>query len=578
MGRGGEYGTLLTAYLRPQRRRVVLMVALLALTIALQALGPQLLRRFIDSLIRGVSESVLAWIGLLFLAVVVGGQVVAALATYVSAAVGWAATNALRADLALHCLRLDLRFHHTRSPGELIERIDGDVSALGNFFSQFVVQILGNGLLAIAILALIAAEDWRAGLALTGYVVAALALLLRVQRVGAARFRESRQQAAALAGLWEEVLTTIEDVKALGAQAYTNRRIAIDLREMLRRGRLQVVLFRTFVGTLAVVFAAGNALAFAIGAYLYSTGELTLGTVYLLMYYTNLLATNLGNISSQVNDFQLATVAIARVNELYHTVSAVRDGATDRHPGPQPAVAFECVTFTYTPGVPVLRGVSFHVPPGQTLGVVGRTGSGKSTIAKLLFRFYDPDDGVITLDNTRLRDLRLATLRGAVGLVTQEVQLFNATVRENLTFFDPAIPEATILATLADLGLTDWLARLPAGLDTRLSGSEGLSAGEAQLLAFARAFLADPGVVILDEASSRLDPATERLVEAATARLLQNRTAIVIAHRLDTLRRADLILVLEHGRVAEYGPREALAGDTASRFHKLLRAGLAEVG
>ncbi|MFN8539066.1 MAG: ABC transporter ATP-binding protein [Thermomicrobiales bacterium] len=453
MGRGGGYGALLTTYLRPQGRRVVLMVALLAAMIALQSLGPQVLRRFIDRLTSGANETTLAWTGFLFLAVVIGGQIVGALATYVSAAVGWTATNALRADLALHCLRLDLRFHQARSPGELIERIDGDVSALGNFFSQFMVQILGNGLLAVAILVLIGAEDWRAGLALGGYVVAALLLLLRVQRVGAARFRESRQQSAALAGLWEEVLTSIEDVKALGARPYTERRIALDLREMLRRGRLQVVLFRTFVGTLAVVFAAGNALAFAIGAALYGTGELTLGAVYLLMYYTNLLANNLGNISSQVNDFQLATVAIARVNDLYHTASGVQDGASDHRPGPQPAVAFERVTFAYTPDVPVLRDVSFRIPAGQTLGVVGRTGSGKSTLAKLLFRFYDPASGAITLDGTDLRDLRLATLRGVVGLVTQEVQLFNATVRENLTFFDAAIPDATILATLADLGL-----------------------------------------------------------------------------------------------------------------------------
>ena len=296
------------------------------------------------------------------------------------------------------------------------------------------------------------------------------------------------------------------------------------------------------------------------------------------MYYTNLLAMNLGNISSQVNDVQLAAVAIGRVNELYHTTSSIQDGEGDHQPGPQPAVAFEHVSFAYTPGVPVLRDVSFRVPAGQTLGVVGHTGSGKSTLAKLLFRFYDPDDGAITLDGIALRDLRLATLRGTVGLVTQEVQLFNATVRENLTFFDATIPDDAILATLSDLGLGDWLARLPAGLDTRLSGGEGLSAGEAQLLAFARAFLANPGVVILDEASSRLDPATERLVEAATARLLHGRTAIVIAHRLNTLHRADLILMLEDGKVAEFGPRELLAGNAESRFYELLRAGLAEVG
>ena len=578
MGRGGGYGALLGTYLRPQGWRVVLMAVLLLGSIALQALGPQMLRRFIDGLTVGVSETTLAWIGGLFLLAVLVGQIVGALATYVSASVGWTATNALRADLTLHCLRLDLRFHQARSPGELIERIDGDVSALGNFFSQFVVQIVGNGLLAVAILLLIGAEDWRAGLALGGYVAAALLLLLRVQRIGAARFRESREQSATIAGLWEEVLTTIEDVKALGARPYAERRIAFDLRELLRRGRLQVVFFRTFIGTLAIIFAAGNALAFGIGANLHGTGELTIGAVYLLMYYTNLLSNNLGNITSQVNDFQLAAVAIARVNELYHTPSSIQDGPGTRTPTPRPTVAFEHVSFAYAPGTPVLNDISFAVPAGQTLGVVGQTGSGKSTLAKLLFRFYDPDSGRIALDGLDLRELRLTTLRETVGLVTQDVQLFNATVRENVTFFDSTIPDDRIVATLADLGLTDWLARLPAGLDTELGGNDGLSAGEAQLLAFARAFLKDPGVVILDEASSRLDPATERLLEAATDELLRDRTAIVIAHRLHTLLRADHILVLDNGRVAEFGPREALEQDPTSRFAALLRVGLAEVG
>jgi ABC-type multidrug transport system fused ATPase/permease subunit len=209
------------------------------------------------------------------------------------------------------------------------------------------------------------------------------------------------------------------------------------------------------------------------------------------------------------------------------------------------------------------------------LGLLGRTGSGKTTLARLLFRLYDPSAGTIRLAGMDLRELALADIRRHVGLVTQDVQLFQASVRDNLTFFAQHANEVQILRVLEDLGLGDWYRSLPAGLDTTLEpGGQGLSAGEAQLLAFTRVFLKNPKLVVLDEASSRLDPATEHLVERAVDRLLADRTGIVIAHRLRTVQRCDLILVLEEGRVVEYGPRARLAADPASRFARLLQAGL----
>jgi ATP-binding cassette subfamily B protein len=226
----------------------------------------------------------------------------------------------------------------------------------------------------------------------------------------------------------------------------------------------------------------------------------------------------------------------------------------------------------------VLHDVSFHLAPGRVLGLLGRTGSGKTTITRLLFRLYDPDSGAVCLNETDLRALPLVALRRRVGLVTQNIQLFHATVRDNLTFFDRSVADGRILGVLRDLGLDAWLHGLPAGLDTVLeSGGGGLSAGEAQLLAFARVFLQDPGLVILDEASSRLDPATEALLERAVDRLLQGRTAILIAHRLGTVQRADEILILEAGRVEEQGARHDLARDPGSRFAQLLRTGMEEV-
>jgi ATP-binding cassette subfamily B protein len=241
------------------------------------------------------------------------------------------------------------------------------------------------------------------------------------------------------------------------------------------------------------------------------------------------------------------------------------------------------VDFAYRADAPVLRDVSLEVAPGQVLGLLGRTGSGKTTLTRLLFRLYDPLGGSVELDGADIRDATLAELRGRIGLVTQEVQLFDASVRDNATLFDPSIPDKRVVEVLTDLGLGPWLARQPQGLATVLAAGGGLSAGEAQLLAFARVFLKDPGLVLLDEASSRLDPASDQLIERALDKLLggagggAKRTAVIIAHKLSTVGRADRIAILDHGRVLETGDRAALEADAGSAFAKLLRAGAEEV-
>jgi len=224
----------------------------------------------------------------------------------------------------------------------------------------------------------------------------------------------------------------------------------------------------------------------------------------------------------------------------------------------------------------VLHNLSFRLQAGRVLGLLGRTGSGKTTIARLLFRWYDPQEGEIRLGDVDLRRARIDALRARIGLVTQDVQLFQASLRDNLTFFDPAVSDEKLVATLEALGLTGWLARLPQGLDSPISG-EALSAGEAQLVALARVFLKNPDLVILDEASSRLDPATEALLGQVLDRLLQGRSAVIIAHRLQTVDRADDILILEQGQAIEHGPLRQLAADPDSHFARLLRTGIEEV-
>ncbi|HEY0738303.1 MAG TPA: ABC transporter ATP-binding protein, partial [Herpetosiphonaceae bacterium] len=286
----------------------------------------------------------------------------------------------------------------------------------------------------------------------------------------------------------------------------------------------------------------------------------------------------LEEISEQLKEFQRATASIGRVQDLFGVQSTITDGPGATFPSGPLAVEFDRVTFGYGDDAPVLNDISVALAPGTVLGLLGRTGSGKTTLTRLLFRLYDITDGAIRLGGVDLHSARLHDLRQRIGIVTQDVQLFQATVRDNLTLFDPAISDAQIMQALTDLDLLPWLQSLPDGLDTELaSGNNSVSAGEAQLLAFARVFLKDPGLVILDEASSRLDPATEARIERAVDKLLHNRTGIIIAHRLSTVQRADEILLLERGRIVEEGPRAQLAADPDSRFSQLLQTGMAEV-
>ena len=510
--------------------------------------------------------------------------------TYSSLTVGWTATNALRADLARHCLRLDMAFHKTHTPGELIERIDGDVTALANFFAQFVIRLLGNAALIVGILVLLFATEWRAGLGVLGYICATLLALAAVHNLGVRRFTASRQAEAEQFGFLEERLSGMEDIQGSSAAAYTLHEWYGRMRVVARYGvRARMAHSLTFVLTNAL-YLIGYGLGLGLGAYLYSQGNITIGTAFLIVYYISMVAAPLENIREQTDDLQEARAGLDRVRALLRRHPSVVAPALGRPPqirtGRTAAVSvtFDEVSFTYNDseatapdGSPVLRAVSFDLPAGQVLGVLGRTGSGKTTLTRLLFRLYDPTDGAIRLDTGDIRRLPFADLRAQVGMVTQDVQLFQATLRDNLAFFNPTVGDAAIQAALAELGLDRWVRGLPQGLDTPLAaGGAGLSAGEAQLLAFTRVFLKDPGLVILDEAASRLDPVTEARLEHAVDRLLTGRTGIIIAHRLRTVERADCILILDGGRVVEYGPRAQLAADPASRFYGLLQTGLEE--
>lgn len=564
---------LLAVYLSPQRGRVAVLAMLLVASTGIQLASPLVIRAFIDRAQAGSALSTLLLVAVLYITTAFAAQAIGLGETWVAETVGWTATNALRADLAEHVLRLDMGFHNRFTPGNLIERVDGDIFTLGNFFSRFVVNLIGNLLLTIGVVVLLMRIDWRIGVTVAAFSAVTFATLSLLANANAPRFAASRQAMADLMGFLEERIGGTEDLRSAGATAYVMRRNDEHARAYHRTQKPAVIFGGVPFAVSQLLSVAGMATALGVAGMRYRDGDVTLGTVFVVFQFTTVLVAPIEEISRQMRDFQQASASIGRVRALQAVTASVDDGGRETIPAGPVDVTFEDVTFGYVAEEPTVRHVSFTLAPKRVLGVVGRTGSGKTTLTRLLVRFYDPDRGAIRIGGVDLRDAAIADLRQRIALVTQEVQLFRASVRDNLTLFDGSVPDARIAEALGRLGLGEWLASLDDGLDTMMpSGGGGLSAGEAQLLAFARVFLRDPDVVILDEASSRLDPATEARLERAVDTLLAGRTAIVIAHRLATLERADEILVMAGGEVVEHGDRLALAANPESRFAGLLRA------
>lgn len=629
-----EYARFLRRYMAAKVPLVIGLGITLFISIGLQLVNPQVLRSFIDTASAGAESNQLTSLALTFIAVAVSQQLINVLVVYITENLGWATTNQLRLDLAQHALGLDMSFHTSHTPGEMIERIDGDVMALSNFFSQFILQVFGNILLVVGILIVLVREDWRISLTLTAFVLITVLVLLRLANISTSSWEEERKASADLYGFLEERISGTEDIRSNNARDYVLDRFYRLTRLLMRKTITAGLKVNILLNTTWTLFAVGISVSFLVSAALFFSGSITLGTAFMVMYYTNMLTWPIERITQQMQDLQRAGASLIRILAIQRiqgkipgenrfiaqnggwlksgplavefkevsfgyndaTISAdIKEPATFTHgdltTGDVATAAFAAAIDSrrwgrhetaYKNKELVLHDISFRLSPGRVIGLLGRTGSGKTTLTRLLFRLYDPDEGSILLGSqgvlTDLRTLPVQDLRRGVGMVTQNIQLFHATVRENLTFFDPSIPDERIHEAIADLGLEKWFQSLPNGLDTELeSGGGGLSAGEAQLLAFTRIFLRDPGLVILDEATSRLDPATESLIEMAVGKLVGNRTAIIVAHRLGTVQRADDILILDDGHIVEYGERARLAEDPSTRFHHLLETGMEEV-
>ncbi len=561
----------LAALLRPDAMRWGWVGALVATSAGLALAGPLVVRAIVDQAKAGATTSELVRLAGLFLAIAVGAQLLTVAFTWSATVTAWHTTNEIRMQLAAHVLGLDHEFHRKHTPGELIQRVDGDVTSVSDFLGQVVPRVVGAAAMVVGMIGVLAVVDWRLAVGAAVYVVLSALLIVKGRHRAVGEASDEMGAYAKLYGGIEERLTAAEDLRANGAGAHAMWRFigesAGALNSAVRRESAFLRLWWAVQGSVAV----GASISLVSGAVLVRSGAISLGTAFLMFQYVLLLERPLEDVVHQLETVQKANGAMVRVIDLLAIQPAIIDDGTISPAAGPLAVEFDAVSFQYdddSDDEQVLRDITMNIAPGRSVGIVGRTGSGKTTLSRLVLRLIEATDGQLRLGGVPIGEIPVAELRRRVAMIPQEVELFSGSVRDNVTLFDPAPTDGQVETALRLAGLETLVT---GGIHRDLgAGGTGLSAGEAQLLALARVWVRNPDLVVLDEATSRADPETEARLEAAVAELIQGRTTLIIAHRLSTLRHVDEIVIIDHGTIVEHGNRDDLVADHASRFHHLL--------
>lgn len=567
----------LIAQLRPYRGRVALMFLGLLLATAAGLAPPYLAGKAIDSGIVTGDVAALDWIVAAFVVVAIVYAAASFLQTYM---VGWVGTRVLqdlRQRVFVHIQSMSIGFFTRRSPGVLISRMTNDIEALNQLVTTGVVTMFSSTLTLLGVVVILLLLDVKLALVtfLTFPLLAVASLIFRIVSAGA--YRATRERIAAITAYLQESLSGVRVVRSFGQEPrHLDEMTALN--EANRAVNMKTVyLNASYFPAVEMLSAVGTAVILLYGGSQAIDGAIQIGVIVAFVGYLNTFFEPIQQLSQLYTTYQQGMAALDKIFDLLETEPDMVDAPGAIDPGPlRGEIELDGVWFSYgkegEPGEDAwaLRDVDLHVPPGQTLALVGATGAGKSTFAKLVARFYDPQKGTVRVDGHDLRGVQQRALRRQLGIVPQEGFLFSGSVRENIAFGRPEASEEEIEAAIAAVGATEFVAALPEGLETQV-GERGiqLSAGQRQLVAFARALLAEPRILILDEATSNVDVRTEKTIERGLERLLHGRTAIVIAHRLSTIRRAGKIVVLEGGKIAEQGTHDELiaAGGPYSKLY-----------
>jgi ABC-type multidrug transport system fused ATPase/permease subunit len=573
-----EARALLGSLLRPYRGMVALLALVVVVENAARLSVPILVQRGIDHGIPplvdgGSAHALLTIVGVLCAVVVVqAGSRMFFLRR--SGRIGQKVLLELRRRVFRHFQRLDVAFHERYTSGRVVSRSTNDVEAIQDMLETGFDSLITAVLTLLGTAILLVTLDVRLGLMCLGGFPILVGLVWWFRTESAKTYRKVRESAALVIVQFVETMTGIKAVQAYRREP-RNQQIFADIADEYRE--INERTFRLLAIFMPGVKLVGNittGVVLLYGGSLVLNDEMTIGTLTAFLLYLRMFFEPMQEISQFFNTFQSASSALEKLAGVLAERSAIADPAQpvtlDKVRG---EITFDAVSFSYVAGRPVLPGLTLDVPAGQTVALVGTTGAGKTTIAKLIARFYDPTAGAVALDGIDLRHITQSELRRHVVMVTQENFMFDGTVADNIRFGRPGATDAEVAAAAAAVGADRFIEALPDGYDTDVAKRGGrLSAGQRQLVAFARAFLADPAVLILDEATSSLDIPSERMVQRALATVLSDRTALVIAHRLSTVQIADRVLVLEHGRIVEDGTPDELIGRAEGRYAALHRA------
>lgn len=573
--RRSEAKRLLVDLLRPYRRVLALLMVVVVLENAARLSVPKLVQLGIDNGVPPLQRSDDAGPLLTVVGVLVGAVVVQAVTRVIflrqSGRIGQEILLEVRRRLFKHFQRLDIGFHDRYTSGRVVSRSTSDVEAIQEMTDSGFDGLITAVLTMVGTAVLLLTLDWQLGLVcLLGFPV--LILLVRwFSRESTRTYRTVRETAALVIVHFVETMTGVRAVQAYRRER-RNQDIFEDVATRYQLANERVFrLFAIFMPSIKLVGNITTGIVILYGGWRVFHGEMTIGVLTAFLLYLRMFFEPMQEVSQFYNTFQSATSALEKIAGVLAQEPAVRDPEKPREiAGVRGAVRFEGAEFGYVEDRPVLPHLDLDIPAGQTIALVGATGAGKTTIAKLMARFYDPTAGRVTLDGVDLRDLSQATLRQHVVMVTQENVMFEGTVADNIRFGRPDASDEQVRAAARAVGADTFVEALPQGYDTDVAKRGGrLSAGQRQLVAFARAFLADPAVLILDEATSSLDVPSERLVQRALETVLADRTALIIAHRLSTVEVADRVLVLDRGRVVEDGSPQELVGQSGGRYAAL---------
>jgi ABC-type multidrug transport system fused ATPase/permease subunit len=525
-----------------------------------QILGPYLTGRAVDQFIGEGDRQGLNRTMLLLLGAYLGGLVTRGVQTLVTVTMGQRVLYRMRERIFEHFQRLSLEFFDRRETGDLMSRLTNDTEAINNTLNMGLPQLLGNIVFLIGVLIAMLALDWQ--LALISMVVLPLmfvSTLFFSKRVRAAS-RLSRQTLGEVSSELEENIAGVKVVQAFGREEQT----AQEFRQVNAQNRDANVQAQTvtsaFRPTLDIFSTVGIALVLGAGGVMALDGAVTVGLIFAFLGYVRRFFQPVRAIGMLYAQVQTAIASAERIFELLDTPSQVEDRSdAARLDEVEGRIVFEHVTFAYEEGETVLRDVSFTTEPGEMVAIVGPTGAGKTTMVNLLMRFYDVMEGRVLVDGYDVRDVQKESLRDQIGMVLQDTFLFAGTIMENIRYGRLDATDGEAIAAARTAGADGFIRRLPDGYDTELSErGASLSLGQRQLIAIARAMLANPRILILDEATSSVDTRTERVIQAGMRKLMKGRTSLVIAHRLSTIREADQVLVLCEGRIVERGTHDAL--------------------